>query len=412
MIPENYQSQIEYFLQEQFLSYTECLDFYVKYICNNLMYTDPTTIIYIQDKIKTGIIDYAKTYSKVYQNFNHNNFYTREQLNNKEDWICKNIPSDRILNQNTSGSTTGEPFEYYNDKKYFDTIQRLAEFDTILKEYDLFNKPLKILNLFKHPYNPKPENFFLEIKNHNKRKFHSYGAENTTTYFINWDEYIENSDGWHEQLLNLLSNNHFDILLSSGPVINILVRHIKKNNFTQNFAYLLSHTTEFPRISDFEFLKTNNNISNYCDHMRCWDGGASFFTCKHETYHLNDHLSWVVEGPNNKMISTDYFNIVSPFINYWNGDLCQIENEYKLCDCGRYYRPFKMLENRPFALKGPTKLTEIKKQIGVLEYKNKIDQIQFENLDVNVYLNTSLTTEEISFLQYILQAYKVNFYDI
>lgn len=411
MISENYKLQIEYFLQEQFLSYAECLDFYVKYICNNLMYTDPTTIICVRDKIKTGIIDYAKTYSKVYQNFNHNNFYTRKQLNNKEDWICKNIPSDRILNQNTSGSTTGEPFEYYNDKKYFDTIQRLAEFDTILKEYDLFNKPLKILNLFKHPYNPKPKNFFLETKNHNKRKFHSYGAENTTTYFVNWDEYIENSNGWHDQLLNLLSGNHFDIILSSGPVINILVRHIKKNNFTQNFAYLLSHTTEFPRIIDFEFLKTNNNISNYCDHMRCWDGGASFFTCKYGTYHLHDNLSWTIEGPNKKMISTDYFNMASPFINYWNGDLCEIINDYKLCECKRYYRPFKMLENRPFALKGPTKLTAIKKQIGVLEYKNKINQVQFENLDVNIYLNKSLEKDELTSLQEILKDYKVNIYD-
>lgn len=71
-----------------------------------------------------------------------------------------------------------------------------------------------------------------------------------------------------------------------------------------------------------------------------------------------------------------------------------------------------MLENRPFALKGPTKLTEIKQQIGVLEYKNKINQVQFENLQVNIYLNQSLTANEDSILKQILKDYKVNIYGI
>lgn len=398
---------IQKFLDTNFSSYEECLDFYKEYICENVMHTSPDMITKIRQKMTEGITHYAQNYSGIYATNPIDTIYSRQQLNKKEEWLCKNIQLDRIILHNTSGSTTGEPFSYHGDQKYFDFIQRVSEFDIILKEYHLYGKPLKILNLFKHPYNPKPTTFYLKTHNHSTSRFHTYGALDTTTYFVNWDSYIDNPDDWHLQLLDLLKTITFDIVLAGGPVINILCRYIKKHNFKHYFTYLLSHTTEFPRISDFHFLKENKNITHYCDHMRCYDGGANFFTCKYGTYHLNDHLSWTIEGPDHKMISTDYFNIVSPFINYWNGDLCTIDNNYQLCDCGRYYRPFKMLENRPFAIKGPTKLTEIKKQIGALEYKYKIDQVQFENLSANIYLNKSLTTDELETLQNILQDYKI-----
>lgn len=402
---------IQQFLETKFNSYEECLDFYKEYICTNVMHTHPDMIIKVRQKMIEGIAEYAQNYSTVYKTNYIDAIYSRQQLSKKEDWLCQNIDSNRIIYHNTSGSTTGEPFSYYGDQKYFDFIQRTSEFDLILKEYHLYGKPLKILNLFKHPYNPKPTSFYLETHNYSDSKFHTYGASDTTTYFVNWNGYMDQPDVWHSQLLDLLSTTTFDIVLAGGPVVNILCRYIKKHNFKHYFAYLVSHTTEFPRINDFQFLKDNKNITHYCDHMRCYDGGANFFTCKYGTYHLNDHLSWVYEGPDHKMISTDYFNIVSPFINYWNGDLCTIENDYKLCDCGRYYRPFQMLENRPFALKGPTKLTEIKKQIGVLEYKNKIDQVQFENLDVNIYLNDTLNNDELITLKNILKDYKVNIHE-
>ena len=122
---------------------------------------------------------------------------------------------------------------------------------------------------------------------------------------------------------------------------------------------------------------------------------------------MNDNFSWVVEGSDNKMISTDYFNMAAPFINYWNGDLCEIGKEYQRCGCGRWYRPFKMLQNRPFALKGPTRLTEIRQQISRLDFKGKIDQVQFDGLFVNVHLNERLDEESINKIKEILSDYTV-----
>jgi hypothetical protein len=402
---------IQYFLKKLFNSHEECIDFYLRYICNNLMTTSPEIILQVKQKLLDGIINYSQQYSYVYKHNPNETIFTRHLLNDKNSWICKNIPQQRIIHQHTSGSTNGQPFNYCNDIKYFDTIQRISEFDLILKEYNLYNKPLKILNLFKHPNNPEPTNFFLKTTNYSTSKFHTYGASKATTYFVNWDNYTNSPDIWHAQLLNLLQNSDFDIVLGSGPIFNILCKYIKENNFKKHFAHLLSHTTEFPRIDDFEFLKDNGNITHYCDHMRCYDGGANFFTCKYNTYHLNDNLSWVTQGPDNKLVSTDYINMVTPFVDYWNGDLCEIKDEYSLCKCGRYYRPFKMLENRPFALKGPTMLTDIKKQINSLSYKNKLNQIQFDNLVVNLHVNQKLQTDELNTLQQILKDYTVKIHE-
>lgn len=401
---------IQYFLNNNFDTYEDCLSFYINNICEHLLTTDPDTIISVKNKLCEGIRGYAQQYSLVYAKIN--DIYTRHELDNKDLWVCQNISKDRIANQQTSGSTSGNPFRFYNDKKHIHNIQKKAEFNLILKEYELENKPLKILNLFKHPYNPTPKDFVLETRNHSSHPFHCYGAKESQTFFVNWNNYIENPEQWHDIFLEFLANHYFDIVLCSGPVINILTRYIKKYNFNHKFAYLLSHTTEFPRINDFEFLKQNNNIVYYCDHMRCWDGGATFFTCKYKTYHLLDNFSWVTQGEDNKMICTDYFNLTAPFINYWNGDKCQIINEYQKCKCGRYYRPFKMLQNRPFALKGPTKLTIIKEQISELSFKSSIDQIQFEGLEANIYLNGKIDDIGVNKITEILKDYTVKFYGI
>lgn len=398
---------IQDFLISNF-SHENLLDIYIESICPNLLYQDPDTIRAVSEKLKNSIKKYAESNCKVYKEAK---IYTRKELFDKDSWVSKEICVDRIVNQHTSGSTTGDPFNYFNDKKYYDYVQRNSEFDVILKEYNLYQKKLKILNLFKHPYNPSPKDFYLEKENRPiDYAFHSYLAKESNAFFVNWDGYMESPDHWHQKLLELLESQIFDIVLASGPVINILVRYIKKYNFKHLFAKLLSHTTEFPRHEDFQFLKNNGNVECYCDHMRCWDGGASFFTCKYNTYHLLDNLTWVYQGESNEMISTDYFNMASPFINYWNGDLCEIKDEYKLCQCGRHYRPFKMLQNRPFALKGPVKLTEIKKNISELSFKEKINQVQFENLSVNIYSYSELKQNEKNTLDVLFKDYKTNYF--
>jgi hypothetical protein len=130
--------------------------------------------------------------------------------------------------------------------------------------------------------------------------------------------------------------------------------------------------------------------------MRCWDGGASFFTCKHGTYHLMDNLSWCEQGPNNELICTDYFNLASPFVRYWNGDYCKIEKEYSRCSCGRLYREFELLESRPFSLKGRC-IAEIRdglKRLGI----RGIKQVRCSTDCLNVVSNRALEDNEKSMI--------------
>jgi hypothetical protein len=389
---------------ESDLGHEETLEMYKRF-CTYLMYQDPKVIRLVTSKLNSSAEDYARR-SVAYKDHDGEKVYDRKNL--ADGWFIEDLPEERVVNHHTSGSTTGEPFRFRCDKKHWSFIQRNCEFDLIREEYGLLGKELRMLNLLKYPHNPKVEEFFLRLEDHQPgNMFNSFGSKKFVTHFVNWDGYMDDPDGWHGKLLDLLSSNFFDVVLSSGPVINILVRHIKKHGFTNRFAHLLSHTSEFPRTDDFLFLQSNGNIKCYCDHMRCWDGGASFFTCRFGTYHLNDNFAWVVEGSDNKMISTDYFNMAAPFINYWNGDLCEIGKEYQRCGCGRWYRPFKMLQNRPFALKGPTRLTKIKEQISRLDFKGKIGQVQFDGLSVNVHINERLDEESINKIKEILSEYTV-----
>jgi hypothetical protein len=65
------------------------------------------------------------------------------------------------------------------------------------------------------------------------------------------------------------------------------------------------------------------------------------------------------------------------------------------------------MENRPFALKGSTKLTSIKQQISQLSFKGDLIQVQFENLSVMISSSRELETSEKDQLQNILNEYKI-----
>jgi hypothetical protein len=114
---------------------------------------------------------------------------------------------------------------------------------------------------------------------------------------------------------------------------------------------VLSTTGEKTHQKDLDFCKESGLFDHWCDHMRCWDGGATFYSCQYGTRHLIDGLAWVEEH-DTKLVSTDYYSFPSPFVSYWNGDHCKIDSDYQKCACGRYYRPFEMLHTRPFSMNG------------------------------------------------------------
>ena len=68
-----------------------------------------------------------------------------------------------------------------------------------------------------------------------------------------------------------------------------------------------------------------------------------------------------------------------------------------------------MLENRPFGLKGTTKLTSIKQQVSMLDFKQDIVQVKFDNLKVDIVAKRELSDVEKEQLNNIFNEYKINY---
>lgn len=379
-------------------------------LCNSLLFENPNTIRLVVDKLQTNIMDYAGKYSLSYKNLKPDHIYDRTQLSHN-DWYVNSLSQENQIFR-TSGSSSGQPFSYGVWNKYISFLEDECHYGMILDEFTIDKNKPKILMLKKLAYNPQHSEFLHKQKGPSPYTLHTHKSINSIRYFVKFDNYMTESDAWFDKVFE--HTRHlmpFDIVMITGPIMSFLVRYLKKNSITIKIAKLMSQTGEFMRDTDKQYLIDNNYTEHVCDHMRCWDGGSSFFTCKYNTYHLLDNISWTRQGPDNKLICTDYFNFSAPFIHYWNGDKCEIIDEYQQCKCGRYYRPFTMLENRPFALKGPTQLTSIKEQIGQLSFKSSINQVQFDGLEANVYLNTKIDNEGVNKIKDILKDYKVKFYE-
>ncbi len=69
------------------------------------------------------------------------------------------------------------------------------------------------------------------------------------------------------------------------------------------------------------------------DEMRCWDGGATFYTCRFGNKHWIDFLSRTWTDNEEKLYASDFFNLSQPHVNYHNGDI--VHREFgERCKCG------------------------------------------------------------------------------
>jgi len=400
-----YEEEVKIFLKSKSKG-EKLIEEYVSF-CNYLLYMDSDIVLEVTDKLKNNIIEYATNNSLVYKDFNPEKIYSRKDLNNNECWFVKDLKEENQI-FNTSGSSSGEPFSYGVWNKYIRFLEDESHYGMILDEFHINKKNPKILMLKKLAYNPSHKEFLHKQEGDSPYTLHTHKSIDSIRYFVNFENYMNNNDSWFEELLQKIRPIvPFDIIMITGPIMNSLVNYLTKNNIDIKLGNLMSQTGEFMRLVDKETIILKKYANNVCDHMRCWDGGATFFTCRYDTYHLLDNLSWVTQGADNKMISTDYFNLSSPFVNYYNGDLCEIKNDYSRCECGRLYRPFRMIENRPFALKGPGRLTDIKQQISQLSFRNDLNQIQFENLSVRVVSNRILDQSEKEKLKSVLTGYEI-----
>jgi hypothetical protein len=352
-----------------------------------LMFQDVFFVQEVTQTLKNSISNWTK--QKCIQ-YPQKPIIEKLDLQDKRKWYVEELMY-KSQNTKTSGSTTGIPFEYLRFAPAFEKIEWDYHYNLVLDEFSIPHGP-HILYMFSHSYKKEAgKHVFcnngpseLNIVNHGNRR-------SPIIHYANFDAYQNNRDNFFRSLFDYLEKNRIDVFYTSGPEINSLCSYIRKMNIKGKLGFLLSNTNERFLPEDANFLLSNNYFDRICDHMKCWDGGASFFTCKYNTYHLNDEVCWV-ESVDDKLISTDYFNICSPFVNYWNGDYCRISNEYKRCECGRLYRDFQFLENRPFSLKGVC-ISEIKDKLKEMSIQG-IRQVRCSPQFLEVVSKSELTEDQ------------------
>lgn len=254
---------------------------------------------------------------------------------------------------NRTSGTTGDPFEYPIWSDIYKTIEADNHYKLVATEYGL-NDP-NILYMHRQEIVDNAE-LVTKYKSPNPILSHGFGTAATIHHAQANNLLVSNQLEYYRQIIEYSIDNNIDIILASGGILASLAYAAYKLNCKDKICKLVSNTNSKVEYDRLEYLKRNGLIEHWCDHMRCWDGGATFFTCKHGIKHLLDGLSWC-QSINNKLVSDDYFSIITPFYRYWNGDYADIDYDYQLCQCGRYYRRFELNRMRTRNLPGVEKST-------------------------------------------------------
>jgi hypothetical protein len=292
-------------------------------------------------------------------------YVDKSDLAVKDGWYVGRMAHES-MEVGTTGSTTGFSFRYMRWQPSFHKIEWDYHYNFVLDEFDVRENP-NILYFFSDHFKSDGVEPIACFGNKSELPWNNHGTSRSpTTHYVNFPIYQKNQEEFFRHMFDYVQRHEIDVLFTSPPQISSMCNYIRKFGIKHRIGALLSSTGDRILPADAKFLFIDNRYFDHiCDHMRCWDGGATFYTCKHRNYHLMDNLSWV-EEIDGKMICTDYFNLSSPFVRYWNGDYCRISKEYQRCDCGRLYREFEFMESRPFSLKGVC-MSEIKS--GLKELK-------------------------------------------
>jgi hypothetical protein len=117
--------------------------------------------------------------------------------------------------------------------------------------------------------------------------------------------------------------------------------------------------------SDCLLLSTAESLTDYVrassqrwgfgvrDWMRCWDGGATFWTCPYGKRHWLDFVA-ATRFEQERLIATDYYNLAQLFVDYHNGDYINSSSGSN-CRCGAISADidFKNRQDMPYFI-GPS----------------------------------------------------------
>lgn len=300
---------------------------------------------------------YVQNNSPVYSI--HHGTIDKSHLNDKDSWFVRGFQAHAAT---TGGSTTGEPFHYLRWATHYDQIEAECHYRAILQEFGL-DRPINLLYLMLDQTGDRSDDTFTKVyQTSNILISHGLGQQATVHEVIRNRTYYNDYFGFYETLFDYLNKEKIDVILAPSQAISALAWHARRLEHSAPICKLLSHTGNKIVRKDLDYLKQAGLVEHWCDHMRCWDGGITFFTCVHQTYHLIDGLAWTTADKDGRLVSDDYYSLPSPFYQYWNGDYGKIGKTYKKCPCGRYYRQFEISRTRSVVMAGITN-HEVRQQI-------------------------------------------------
>jgi hypothetical protein len=333
-------------------------------------------------------------------------YISKSDLESKDGWYVKEVAHES-MEVGTTGSTTGVQFKYMRWHPAFHKVEWDYHYNLVLDEFEVREDP-NVLYFFSDHYKTSGSEPIACFGRKSDLAMNNHGSSRSPiVHYANFAVYQRDNEAFWRYMFDYVQQNRIDVFFTSSPQISSMCNYIRKFGVKHKIGHLLSSTGDRILPADACFLFIDNNYFDHiCDHMRCWDGGATFYTCKHRNYHLMDNLCWV-EEIDGKMICTEYFNLASPFVRYWNGDYCKVGKEYKRCECGRLYREFEFMESRPFSLKGVC-MKQIKEGIKALEVSG-IKEVRCSMNYLDVVSVRDLSPEEMSKISALTDKFKFRF---
>lgn len=368
-----------------------------KPFCLDLMFEDEELVRETTSILRRNIELWASINSPVYSDVS--DIRSKSDLMDKSRWYVTS-KSAESQSMATSGSTSGAPFSYLRWEPFLYFIEATNHYDLIMDEFGVKENP-DVLYFFNTTRYEDDKVITTRSDSDNFMEHHGIKRK-AMVHYVNFRMFQSEKERFFDGLLEYLLKKNMDVVFAPGPSVNSMCHHIRTRRIKERLFGLLSNSNEKLMAEDASFL-LNGHADQICDHMRCWDGGATFFTCRHMNYHLLDNLSWC-ESVDGKLVSTDYFSFPSPFVRYWNGDFCRISDTYERCECGRLYRDFEFLENRPFSLKGRS-ILEIKEVMDSLRMRD-IKQVRCSAESVEV---VSYSPVQESHKQILRSKFQFNF---
>lgn len=300
---------------------------------------------------------YAQNNSPVYAT--HKGVIDKSHLTDKNNWY---VPGFQAHAATTGGSTTGARFHYTRWATHYNQIEGEAHYRAVLQEFGL-DRPVRVLYLMLDQTDNRDSDTLVNVYHtDNLLISHGQGKIASVHEVVKNRLYYHDYLGFYEAIFDYLNSHEIDVILAPGQVITALAWNARRLRQTAPICRLLSNTGAKVERADLDSLESQGVVPHWCDHMRCWDGGITFFTCRHKTTHLIDGLAWTRSDNKGRLISDDFYSLPSPFVNYWNGDYGTVGKEFNRCRCGRYYRDFKISRTRSVVMAGVTN-HEVRDQI-------------------------------------------------